>query len=62
MMIRRNRFADEAMQIQTVDLLGELFGRRSKTILAQLIHKFKLLNFTYCPNPDTFRDLHKGTL
>jgi hypothetical protein len=62
MMIRRNRFADEATQFQTVNLAGGLLGRRSKIILAQLIHKFKLLNFTYCPNPDNFRDLHKGTL
>jgi hypothetical protein len=62
MMIRRNRGAGEAMQIQTSNLVGGLLGRRSKTILAQLIHNFKLLNFTYCPNPDNFRDLHEGTL
>jgi hypothetical protein len=50
------------MQIQTLNLVGGLLGRRSKVILAQLIHNFKRLNFTYRPNPDTFQDLYEGTL
>jgi hypothetical protein len=45
------------MCIQTTDQVERLFGRRCGTILAQLIFSFKLLNFTYWPKLDTFRDL-----
>jgi hypothetical protein len=41
---------------------GVRLASRHSSILAQLILNFKLLNFTYCRNPDTFRDLYEGIL